>query len=189
MELIFRGKNVTLGEDFREYAARKLDRLSRYLSLAEHAIVDVRREAKGSDGRFVVQVTLNANGTFLRAEERAAQLEAALDSVSDILSRQVTRFKQRRVDRSQRGVDKGAIAAASAEEGERELPPGVEIVSGRVVKRKQFAVKPMTEAEAVEQMELLGHNFFLFRDEDRQGLALLYRRRDGDYGLILPESL
>src|SRR3990172_7125717 len=176
MELIFRGKNVTLGEDFREYAARKLDRLSRYLPLAEHAIVDVRREAKGSDGRFVVQVTLNANGTFLRAEERAAQLEAALDSVSDILSRQVTRFKQRRVDRSQRGVDKGAIAAAStasAEEGEPELPPGVEIISGRVVKRKQFAVKPMTEAEAVEQMELLGHNFFLFRDEDRQGLALL----------------
>ena len=109
--------------------------------------------------------------------------------MSDILSRQVTRFKQRRVDRSQRGVDKGAIAAASAEEGERELPPGVEIVSGRVVKRKEFAVKPMTEAEAVEQMELLGHNFFLFRDEDRQGLALLYRRRDGDYGLILPESL
>src|SRR4030066_426992 len=96
MELIFRAKNVTLGEDFREYTARKLDRLSRYLSLAEHAIVDVRREAKGSDGRFVVQVTLNANGTFLRAEERAGQLEAALDSVSDVLSRQVTRFKKRR---------------------------------------------------------------------------------------------
>ena len=189
MELIFRAKNVTLGEDFREYTAKKLDRLSRYLSLAEHAIVDVRREAKGSDGRFVVQVTLNANGTFLRAEERAAQLEAAIDSVSDVLSRQATRFKQRRIDRGQRRAEKGAVAEASAEESEPELPPGVEIISGRVVKRKQFAVKPMTEAEAVEQMELLGHNFFLFRDEDREGLALLYRRRDGDYGLILPESL
>ena len=188
MELIFRGKNVTLGEDFREYAARKLDRLSRYLSLAEHAIVDVRREAKGSDGRYVVQVTLNANGTFLRAEERHGQLEAALDSVSDVLSRQATRFKQRRVDRSHRRMDKGAIAGAPAEESEPDLPPDVEIVSGRVVKRKKFAVKPMTEAEAVEQMELLGHNFFLFQDEDRGGLALLYRRRDGDYGLILPES-
>jgi putative sigma-54 modulation protein len=73
-------------------------------------------------------------------------------------------------------------------EEEPPLPPGAEIVSGHVVKRKSFAVKPMTEAEAVEQMELLGHNFFLFRDEDRQGLALLYRRRDGDYGLILPDS-
>src|SRR4030067_815229 len=124
MELIFRGKNVTLGEDFREYAARKLDRLSRYLPLAEHAIVDVRREAKGSDGRFVVQVTLNANGTFLRAEERAAQLEAALDSVSDILSRQVTRFTHRRGDRSHRGVDKGAIAAAYPQEGGAGRPGG-----------------------------------------------------------------
>src|SRR3970282_2357329 len=117
MELIFRGKNVTLGEDFREYAARKLDRLSRYLPLAEHAIVDVRREAKGSDGRFVVQVTLNATGTFLRAEERAAQLEAALDSVSDVLSRQVTRLQQRRGERSPRGVGKGAVAEASGEGG------------------------------------------------------------------------
>src|SRR3972149_2862163 len=114
MELIFRGKNVTLGEDFREYAARKLDRVSRYLSLAEHAIVDVRREAKGSDGRYVVQVTLNANGTFLRAEERAGQLEAAIDSVSDILSRQATRFKQRRGDRSHPGGGKGGLAAAAA---------------------------------------------------------------------------
>src|SRR3989304_2890772 len=138
VEGMCRGKSVALGEDFREYAARKLDRLSRYLSLAEHAIVDVRREAKGSDGRFVVQVTLNANGTFLRAEERAGQLEAALDAVSDILSRQVTRFKQRRVDRGQRRAEKGAVAEASAEEGESELPPGVEIISGRVGKRKQF---------------------------------------------------
>src|SRR3990172_4293290 len=118
MELIFRGKNVTLGEDFREYAARKLDRLSRYLSLAEHAIIDVRREAKGADGRFVVQVTLNANGTFLRAEERAAQLEAAIDSVSDVLSRQVTRFKQRRIDRGPARAEKGAVPPAPADEGE-----------------------------------------------------------------------
>ena len=187
MELIFRGKHLTLGEDFRQYAGKKLSRLARYLPVAEHAIVDVRREAKGSDGRFVVQVTVNANGTFLRAEERADQLEAALDSVSDILSRQVSRFKQRKLYRSHRRVDKGNLAAA-AETAEPDLPPDAEIVSGRVVRRKRFTVKPMTEAEAVEQMELLGHNFFLFRDEDRQGLALLYRRRDGDYGLILPES-
>src|SRR3990170_670207 len=182
MELIFRGKHFPISDEFRDYAGQRLAKLAHYLPAVGHAIVDVRREAKGSDGRFVVQVTLNANGTFLRAEERAGQLEAALDAVSDILSRQVTRFKQRRVDRGQRRAEKGAAAAASAEEGEPELPPGVEIISGRVVKRKQFAVKPMTEAEAVEQMELLGHNFFLFRDEDRQGLALLYRRRDGDYG-------
>lgn len=187
MELIFRGKHLDLGDDFREYADKKLSRIARYLPAAEHAIVDVRREGKGSDGRFVVQVTVNANGTFLRAEERAGQAETAVDAVSDVLSRQVTRFKQKKLYRSQRRGKEDAFAAAEIEE-EPELPPGTEIVSGKVVKRKQFAVKPMTEAEAVEQMELLGHNFFLFRDEDRQALALLYRRRDGDYGLILPES-
>jgi ribosomal subunit interface protein len=188
MELIFRGKQLSLTDDFRDYANKKLDKLSRYLPLAEHAIVDVRREAKGSAGRYVVQVTVNANGTFLRAEERAASLEGALDSVSDALSRQVTRFKQTKIIRSKRRIDKETLAAAPEMEEEPPLPPGAEIVSGHVVKRKSFAVKPMTEAEAVEQMELLGHNFFLFRDEDRQGLALLYRRRDGDYGLILPDS-
>jgi putative sigma-54 modulation protein len=187
MELIIRGKQLTLGEDFREYANKKLSRVARYLPLAEHAIVDVRREGKGPGGRFVVQVTVDVNGTFLRAEERADQPQAALDTVSDVLSRQVKRFKQKKLVRSHRRADKKAVAAGEAAE-EPDLPPDTEIVSGHVVKRKRFAVKPMTEAEAIEQMELLGHNFFLFRDDDRQGLALLYRRHDGDYGLILPES-
>lgn len=188
MELIFRGKQLTLGDTFRDYAARKLNRVARYVPLAEHAIIDVRREAKGRGGRFVVQVTLNVDGTYLRAEERADQLEAAVDAVSDVLSRQVMRFKQKKLYRSERRVDKEALAAVPEAAEEPTLPPDAELISGRVVKRKRFAVKPMTEGEAIEQMELLGHNFFLFRDEDRQELALLYRRRDGDYGLILPES-
>ncbi len=185
MELIFRGKHLDLGESFRDYATKRLSRLSRYVPLAEHAIIDVRREAKGSGGRFVVQVTVDVDGTYLRAEERAEQLEAAVDAVSDVLSRQVVRFKQKKLYRSERRVDKEALAVAAEEAG---LPQDAEMISGRVVKRKSFVVKPMTEAEAIEQMELLGHGFFLFRDEDRQELALLYRRRDGDYGLILPES-
>ena len=115
-------------------------------------------------------------------------METALDAVSDVLSRQVMRFKQKKLYRSERRVDKEALAVAAEAAEEPELPQDAEMISGRVVKRKRFVVKPMTEAEAIEQMELLGHNFFLFRDEDRQELALLYRRRDGDYGLILPES-
>ncbi len=185
MKLIFRGKHLTLGETFRDYATRKLSRLARYVPLAEHAIIDVRREAKGSGGRFVVQVTVNVDGTYLRAEERAEQLEAAVDAVSDVLSRQVMRFKQKKLYRSERRVDKEARAVAAQQP---DLSQDSDIISGRVVKRKSFVMKPMTEAEAIEQMELLGHNFFLFQDEDRQELALLYRRRDGDYGLILPES-
>jgi putative sigma-54 modulation protein len=188
MELIFRGKHLTLGDTFRDYATRKLNRVARYVPLAQHAIIDVRQEAKGRGGRFVVQVTVNVDGTYLRAEERADQLEAAVDAVSDVLSRQVMRFKQKKLYRSERRVDKEGLAAVPEAAEEPALPPDAELISGRVVKRKRFAVKPMTEGEAIEQMELLGHNFFLFRDEDRQELALLYRRRDGDYGLILPES-
>lgn len=188
MKLIFRGKHLTLGESFRDYATKKLSRLGRYVPQAEHAIIDVRREAKGSGGRFVVQVTVNVDGTYLRAEERADQLEAAVDAVSDVLSRQVMRLKQKKLYRSERRVDKETLAVAAEATEEPELPPDAELISGRVVKRKSFVVKPMSEAEAIEQMELLGHNFFLFRDDDRQELALLYRRRDGDYGLILPES-
>lgn len=188
MEMIFRGKHLTLGDDFRDYATQKLGRLSRYLPQAEHAIVDVRRESKGSDGRFVVQVTLDVNGTYLRAEERAAQAEAAVDAAGDVLYRQAVRLKEKKLYRSKRRIDKESMAAAPEAEEEPPLPPDAEVISGRVVKRKQFSVKPMTEAEAIEQMEMLGHSFFLFRDEDREELALLYRRRDGDYGLILPES-
>jgi putative sigma-54 modulation protein len=188
MELIFRGKHLTLGESFRDYATKKLNRLARYVPLAEHAIIDVRREAKGSGGRFVVQVTVNVDGTYLRAEERAEQLEAAVDAVSDVLSRQVMRFKQKKLYRSERRLNKEALAVAAEAGEEPELPQDAEVISGRVVKRKHFVLKPMTEAEAIEQMELLGHNFFLFEDEDQHELALLYRRRDGDYGLILPES-
>ncbi len=188
MDLIFRGRHVTLGDTFRDYANEKIGRLSRYLPAVGHAIVDVRREAKGSNGRFVVQVTLDVNGTYLRAEERATQLEAAVDAASDVLARQAKRLKERKLYRSQRRVDKEALVAAPESKGEPPLPPGAEVISGHVVKRKSFTVKPMTEAEAIEQMELLGHSFFLFRDDDREELALLYRRRDGDYGLILPEE-
>lgn len=187
MELIFRGKQLTISDEFRDYASQRLGRLARYLPAVAHAIVDVRREAKGSAGRFVVQVTLNANGTFLRAEERSFELMAAVDATVDALSQQVKRFKEKKLYRSERRVSKEERLPVP--EGEEEaLPPGAELVSGRLVKVKRFAMKPMTEAEAVEQMELLGHSFFLFRDADKESLALLYRRRDGDYGMILPEN-
>ena len=190
MELIFRGKHFPISDEFRDYAGQRLAKLAHYLPAVGHAIVDVRREAKGSDGRFVVQVTLNANGTFLRAEERSFELIAAVDATVDALSQQVKRFKERKLYRSERRVSKEdrLPVAESEEEEEPALPPGAELVSGRVVKIKRFAMKPMTEAEAIEQMELLDHTFFLFRDADRDCLTLLYRRRDGDYGMILPES-
>ncbi len=186
MEIIFRGQHLTIGDEFRRYATEHLGKLGRYLPMADHAIVDLRREAKGDEGRYVVQVTLSANGTFLRAEERSFDLLAAVDSTAEALTRQIKRFKETKILRSERRINKEEVLAPPAEEEEPPPPPGAEVVSGRVVRLKRFVMKPMTEAEAIEQMELLGHSFFLFQDADRDTLALLYRRRDGDYGMILP---
>ena len=189
MEIIFRGQHLTIGDDFRKYAADHLNKLSRYLPVADHAIVDVRREAKGDEGRYVVQVTVSANGTFLRAEERSFELQVAIDQTTAALSRQVKRFKETKLLRSERRVGKDERLPIEREEEVRPtLPPDVELVMGRVVRIKRFPMEPMTEAEAIEQMELLGHTFFLFQDADKETLAMLYRRDDGEYGMILPDT-
>src|SRR5205809_1276062 len=173
MDIIFRGQHVTISDQFREYASDHLNKLTRYLPMADHAIVDVRREAKSNEGRFVVQVTVSATGTFLRAEERSFELQAAIDMATNALSRQVKRFKETKVLRSERRIDKDNLPPADQAEPREALPPDAELVMGRVVRLKRFPMKPMTEAEAIEQMELLGHNFFLFQDPDKDTLALL----------------
>ena len=188
MEIIFRGQHVAIGDQFRKYAGEHLNKLSRYLPLADHAIVDVRREAKGNQGRYVVQVTISANGTYLRAEERSFELQAAIDAATDVLSTQVKRYKEKKLLRSERRVSKDERLPIQAEAAATPLPPDTELVMGRVVRLKRFTMEPMTEAEAIEQLELLGHDFFLFQDADKDTLALLYRRQDGDYGMILPDT-
>src|SRR5438270_3642252 len=133
METIFRGQHLHIDERFRSYAGERLNKISRHLPLADHAIVDVRREAKGEDGRFVVQVTVSANGTFLRAEERNFDLLAALDATTDALSVQATRFKEKKLLRSERRVDKEErLPLDGDQEAEPVLPPGAELVLGRV---------------------------------------------------------
>lgn len=190
MDVIFRGQHLTISDDFKTYATERLDKLPRHLPMADHAIVDVRQEAKGKDGRFVVQVTVSANGSFLRAEERNHDLMAAVDAASSVLARQAQRFKERKLLRSERRVSKDERLPAEPAEpaARRKLPPDAELILGRVVRVKQFPMKPMTEAEAIEQMEMLGHSFYLFQDADRDQLALLYRRNDHDYGMILQEQ-
>jgi ribosomal subunit interface protein len=188
METIFRGQHLHIDDRFREHANERLTKLSRYLPVADHAIVDVRREAKGDEGRFVVQVTVSANGTFLRAEERSFDLTACIDAASDALARQAKRFKETKLLRSERRVNKDERLPVDKGEQKEQLPPDVELIEGRVVRIKRFAMKPMTEAEAIDQMELLGHDFFLFEDTAKDTLAVLYRRQDGDYGMIVPEE-
>ena len=189
METIFRGQHLHIDDSFRERANERLAKIARHLPMADHAIIDVRREAKGNEGRYVVQLTISANGTFLRAEERNFDLMAAVDSATDALDRQAKRFKETKLLRSERRVSKDERMPVDQEGSARtKLPPDTELVMGRVVRIKRFPMKPMTEAEAIEQMEALGHDFFLFEDVDKGSLAVLYRRQHEDYGMILPEE-
>ena len=187
MELVFKTHHQPIDESLRAYARRKLDRLARYLPTVQEAVVELRKEnSREASQRYRVQVTVNTNGTWLRAEERAAEPRTAVDLASDALTRQVKRHK----DRTYRSGHAGRQRARTVREPEVDGAPEDDegLILGRVVREKRFPIQIMSVEEAVEQMELLGHSFFLFHDSDERGYALLYRRRDGDYGLIRPEK-
>jgi putative sigma-54 modulation protein len=95
MELTFRARHVPVTDNLREYTSRKLSRLGRYLTLVDEAVVELEQEGGENAHRYVVQLTVNCNGTYLRAEERGPRLLAAIDAAADVLSRQVRRFKDR----------------------------------------------------------------------------------------------
>ena len=172
--------NVEISETIRAYVEKKVGKLGRYLPTLDEGKVEISREgAKLPEQRFTVQVTLDSRGVWIRAQEKSKDMRTAIDKVVDVLSKRIERHKGKLYDKS-RGVS-FARQGAAIEEEEIEPPR-------RVVKTKRFLVKPMPIDEAMNQMELLGHDFFLFVDADTDRLNLLYRRDDGNYGLIEPEQ-
>ncbi len=173
MELQLTGKNIELKPEIRSYVEQKLGKLNRYLSNIMRFDVEIFEEkTRSPEQHFVVQVTIDSGGTLLRGEERAEQLFAAVDKVSAVMSRQVEHYKGKMSARHRGTVRRSELEAAE---------------TGQVVKVKRFAMKPMSVDEAADQLELLGHDFFLFRNADTEQLNLLYKRRDGNYGLIEPD--
>ena len=181
MKLQVVGKNnVEVSETVRAYVEKKVARLGRYLPTLDGGKIEISREgAKLPEQRFTVQATLESRGTLIRAQEKSKNMRTAIDKVVDVLSKRIERYKGKLYDKS-RGTS-FARQGAAVEEEEIEAPK-------KVVKTKHFLVKPMPVDEAMNQMELLGHNFFLFLDADTERLNLLYRRDDGNYGLIEPEQ-
>lgn len=178
MELNIRGKNMEISNRIRGYVEKKAARLDRYLPHIDNALVELTREsAKSSEDRHIAQLTIRTRGTILRAEERATDVFTAIDAVLDKMYRQIMRYKTRRRGRSRTHEEE---LMALIEEYEDEAPK-------RIVRTKRFLVIPMDEEEAAEQMELLGHDFFLFLNGNTGELNVIYRRRDGNYGLIEPE--
>ncbi len=176
------GNNLEGWDSIQEYVQKKIGKLGRYLSKIDETKVEIREEkTKSPKDRFRVQVTLDSNGTLLRAEERAESVSAAVDDVYEVLTRQIERYKGKLYKKG-----RGASSIKQAVAAEGGFGFGGEVIP-KVVKVKRFATKVMSVAEAAEQMELLGHDFFLFVNRDESKLNLLYRRNDGDYGLIEPE--
>jgi len=181
MELQITAKNMELSPAVHRYLERKLGKLNHYLpSIIESRVEISEEKTKSPQQRFVVvvQVTVDSSGTLLRGEEKGRNLLTAIDKVEAVMNRQIERYKGKLYDK---GRSSSLARGKSSGETEPAQP------TRRVVKVKHFAVKPMSVAEATDQMELLGHDFFLFLNADSEEVNLLYRRKDDDYGLIEPE--
>ena len=181
LEITVRGQHFEVPEGVAERARRKLGKLSHYLPLLHDAVVEVdiaHEKAKDPDKRFVIRVTVDGGGVHLRAVERAAALETAVDQAARVLTGQSRKHKQRLYER---GRTKGASPEPPRPSRAKRAP------AAKVTREKRFDVKPMSLNEAVEEMEALGHEFFVFHHAAEDQVAVLYRRRAGGYGLIIPE--
>lgn len=184
MDIVIRGHNLDVTSRLQSYVERKMERLDRYMPNVVDVQVDLSEEKANRNGdRQIAQVTLrNARGTILRAEERTSDMFAAIDAVSDKMYRQIERYKGKRRRRNTSATPDEFAGYETAVELEEE-----DLVLGKVIRRKQFSIVPMYEEEAIEQMELLGHDFYVFVNADSGGVNVVYRRHDGNYGLLVPE--
>ncbi|MDE0141737.1 MAG: ribosome-associated translation inhibitor RaiA [Caldilineaceae bacterium] len=182
MNLTVHGRNVAISDRVQDYVDRKVGRLDKYLPRIREARVElVRRETRASADRYTAQLTIWASGQILRAEESSEDLFASIDAIADKMFRQIERFKGRRFKSKRRDA---AAAAAAVEASATQLPDD----SLKIVRTKQFVAEPMLPEEAAEQMELLGHDFFVFYNVDSRSLNIVYGRRDGNYGLLQPRT-
>ena len=178
MELQIAGTNTEITPAAQRYIGRKIGKLNRHLPDIIDIKVEISDEKTRSPlQRYLARVTVNGGtaGSVLHGEERGEDLFKAVDRVVAVMTRQAERHKGKLYDRG-RG---SPLARGKSLREERPAP--------RVVKTKHFVIEPMNREEAIAQMERLGHDFFLFVDAGAQEVRLLYRRDDGDYGLIEPE--
>ena len=179
MQLIVQGKNVEVSDWLRRYVEKKVGKLGRRLPGIQEARVELSvQNARSSGDRHVVQITLRGNGTILRAEERSGDMQTSIDTVLDKMVRQIDRYKGKRSRGRARGAQPAAVTL---------LAEAAEAEPGKIVRTKRFPVTAMTPDEAIDQMELLGHDFFIFYNADHEELNVVYRRQDGNYGLLQPE--
>jgi putative sigma-54 modulation protein len=174
MDLQITGQSIEILPTVKDYIEKKFGKLDRHFQNINNTKIELsEQKTKSVDKRYRVQVTLDANGTLLRAEERAENLLIAIDKVVPVIDRQIERYKGKLYKKGKNGP--------SIKAGLNEEPVPA------VVRTKRFTMKPMSVEDAITQMELLGHDFFLFYNSSTKEYNLLYRRKDGNYSMIEPE--
>ena len=178
-------RNIHLNENLEEYVVSKAEKLERHLQEIDETRVELShlKSARSATDRNVAQITVRGKGFILRTEERADEVHAAFDTALDKMQRQIERYK----GKHSHGRGDGRSAAEVIEAEELPVDETGELLP-LIARRKKFILLPMDEDEAVEQMRLLGHdNFFVFYNANANKINVLYRRRNGTYGLIEPE--
>lgn len=173
MNIVIRGDRIEVTDAIRSYAEEKIGRLERYLENSEELSANVLLKVTNRDQK--VEVTIPLNNGILRAEEVHEDLYAAIDKVSDKIERQIRKNKTKMQARTMK------IAKDLKFDNIEDLDSKEEI---SIVKRKKIEVKPMSEEEAIIQMELLGHQFYLYKDAETMEPTLVYKRNDNQYGII-----
>lgn len=174
MKLNIAAKNFEVSDYLEEMVEKKFAKLSKYFDKDVNADVKISVEA----GLEKMEATIYVGGTIFRAEEKSTDIYATLDSVTDRLSRQIAKFKDKIVSKHQTGgLNFTEIEHMDVDEQEAEI---------EIVRTKRFPVKPMDKVEAALQMQLLDHSFFVFRDAETEDVCVVYKRKDGKVGLIEP---
>jgi len=173
-------KNLELTDAIKGYIEKKVSKLDRFMKEVTETRFDISysKTARNVSERHTAQITLQGPGFILRAEERSEDLYAAIDLVMDKITRQIERYKGKR-SRNHR-IGRKMIS--------EKIRPDESIEKPIIVRRKYFKISPMSEIEAIEQMNLVGHeDFFVFLNQKTNKMNIVYRRRDGNYGIIEPE--
>ncbi len=174
MNLVVSGKNIDVTEGLRSAVEEKIGKLERYFNESTEVHVTLSTEKS----RQKIEVTIPMKGTIIRAEETSTDMYVSIDLVEEVIERQLRKYKNKLIDKEQNAaqLSKSFIDEDAFDEEEIEI-----------IRSKRFAMKPMDPEEACVQMELLGHNFFVFRNADTEEVNVVYKRKGSTYGLIEPD--
>ncbi|MGM9521879.1 MAG: ribosome hibernation-promoting factor, HPF/YfiA family [Oscillospiraceae bacterium] len=177
MRFTFTEKRIQVSEDIRSYAEKKIAKLDRFFKSEAEAFVTFSTER----GRYIAEVTIRSNGMFYRVSESTGDMYASIDSAVASIERQIRKNKTRLEKKLREGAFEREIKAPVVPEVEEEEAEQ----AFEIVRTKRFSIKPMTTEEAILQMNLLDHEFFVFKNqEDNDAFAVVYKRKSGGYGLI-----